>query len=194
MQDTQPLVARDAGIRTYRKGSFVFYNPVDQYLLFSEVITYMAPASAEGADAPGFAGLPFYVLTAAKGQTSDSGPPPPQIPEVPTKSQPSASPPPSAQNSTATPPPKSVFPHRIYAMIVSGQSDPAKVLPSQNTILIGGVVALGTASPAIVLPWSTGLRIMPDPGLILGNKIPPIVPSLIDLRIVRFESAANFSD
>ena len=82
----------------------------------------------------------------------------------------------------------------IHAVIVSGLSDPAKVIASSNVTLTGGIVALGkNASPSSTSSaWSPGLKIIPDYALLTGEKIPPVTPNIIDVRIVRQEVTADF--
>ncbi|HET9376038.1 MAG TPA: hypothetical protein VFO40_13775 [Chthoniobacterales bacterium] len=77
----------------------------------------------------------------------------------------------------------------IHAVIISGRSDPAKIVTSQNVTVTGGVVALGKdpAPPAQPSSWTAGLRILPDQALLTGTKIPPVTPNLIDVRIVSHE-------
>jgi hypothetical protein len=82
----------------------------------------------------------------------------------------------------------------IHAVIVSGLSDPAKVVVSPNVILTGGIVALGKNNPTASTPspWSPGLKIIPDYALLTGEKISPITPNIIDVRIVRQDVTADF--
>jgi hypothetical protein len=40
--------------------------------------------------------------------------------------------------------------------------------------------------------WSPGLRIIPDYALLTGEKIPPVTPNILDVRIVRQEVTADF--
>src|SRR6266404_2239485 len=89
-------------------------------------------------------------------------------------------------NPTPAPIPASVS---IHAVIISGRSDPAKIVTSQNVTLTGGVVALGKdpAPPAAPSSWTTGLHIVPDEALLTGAKIPPLTPNIIDVRIVKHE-------
>jgi hypothetical protein len=78
----------------------------------------------------------------------------------------------------------------IHAVIISGLSDPAKVITSANATLTGGVVALGKNPSPPAKPtaqWSSGLRIVPDEALLTGAKIPPLTPNIIDVRIVKHE-------
>jgi hypothetical protein len=77
----------------------------------------------------------------------------------------------------------------IHAVIISGRSDPAKIVTSQNVTLTGGVVALGKdpAPPVAPSSWTTGFRIVPDEGMLTGTKIPPVTPNIIDVRIVKHE-------
>ena len=83
----------------------------------------------------------------------------------------------------------------IHAVVISGLSDPAKVIVSPNVTLTGGIVALGKAGspPSTSSVWSPGLKIIPDYALLTGEKIPPVTPNIIDLRIVRQEVTADFS-
>jgi hypothetical protein len=85
-------------------------------------------------------------------------------------------------------------PSNIHAVIVSGLSDPAKVVVSPNVILTGGIVALGKNNSAASTPsaWSPGLKIIPDYALLTGEKIPPVTPNIIDVRIVRQDVSAAF--
>jgi hypothetical protein len=87
-------------------------------------------------------------------------------------------------------------PTNIHALIISGRSDPAKIVTSRNVTLIGGIVALGKdpsppAGPAS--QWSTGLRVVPDEALLTGQKIPPLTPNIIDVRIVKHEMTGDLS-
>ena len=83
----------------------------------------------------------------------------------------------------------------INAVLISGRSDPAKIVTSANVTLIGGVVALGkNASPSVTpSSWSTGLRIVPGQALLTGAKIPPLTPNIIDVRIVKHEVTGDLS-
>jgi hypothetical protein len=89
----------------------------------------------------------------------------------------------------SNPPPSPAVSANIHAVIISGRSDPAKIVTSQNVTLTGGVVALGKdpAPPAAPSSWTTGLRIVPDEALLTGAKIPPLTPNIIDIRIVKHE-------
>jgi hypothetical protein len=82
----------------------------------------------------------------------------------------------------------------IHAVIISGLSDPAKVIASPNVTLTGGVIALGKSPTPAATPsiWSPGLRIIPDYALLTGEKIPPVTPNILDVRIVRQEVTADF--
>jgi hypothetical protein len=102
--------------------------------------------------------------------------------------------PPSGPSSNLTPPSAAGgAPSNIHAVIVSGLSDPAKVVVSPNVILTGGIVALGKAASAqsTSSAWSPGLKIIPDYALLTGEKVPPVTPNIIDVRIVRQEVTAD---
>jgi hypothetical protein len=83
----------------------------------------------------------------------------------------------------------------IHAVIISGRSDPAKIVTSQNVTLTGGVVALGKdpAPPAVPSAWTTGLHILPDEALLTGAKIPPVTPNIVDVRIVKHEVVGDLA-
>jgi len=100
-------------------------------------------------------------------------------------SGPSTLPPPSAPGAA---------PSNIHAVIVSGLSDPTKVITSPNVILTGGIVALGKngSAPSTSSAWTPGLKIIPDYALLTGKKIPPVTPNILDVRIVRQEVTADF--
>jgi hypothetical protein len=85
-------------------------------------------------------------------------------------------------------------PARIHAVIISGLSDPTKIVASPNIQLTGGIVALGknTSSSVTTSAWSPGLEIIPDYALLTGKKIPPVTPNIIDVRIVRQDMTADF--
>jgi hypothetical protein len=72
---------------------------------------------------------------------------------------------PSGPSTSSVTPPlaPSGAPLNIHAVIVSGLSDPAKVVVSPNVILTGGIVALGKNNSAESTPsaWSPGLRSSP---------------------------------
>ena len=82
---------------------------------------------------------------------------------------------------------------QIHAVIVSSLSDPSQVLTG-NVNLTGGIVALGlpdSTSPQITGHWDPNVRITPDPELLNGDKIPPLVPNVIDVRIMHHEVSAT---
>ena len=103
---------------------------------------------------------------------------------------------PSGPSANLPPPPSAPggAPSNIHAVIVSGLSDPAKVIVSPNVTLTGGIVALGKngSSPSTSSAWSPGLKIIPDYALLTGEKIPPVTPNIIDVRIVRQDVTADF--
>ena len=106
--------------------------------------------------------------------------------------------PPLGPSTSNVPPPPPSAPvgasSKIHAVIVSGLSDPAKVIASSNVTLTGGIVALGKkGSPSSTSSaWSPGLKIIPDYAMLTGEKIPPVTPNIIDVRIVRQEVTADF--
>jgi hypothetical protein len=113
--------------------------------------------------------------------------------DAPPATQPSG----PATTSNLPPPPPSApggAPANIHAVIVSGLSDPAKVVVSSNVTLTGGIIALGKngSPPSNSSAWSPGLKIIPDYALLTGEKIPPVTPNIIDVRIVRQEVTADF--
>ena len=111
--------------------------------------------------------------------------------------------PPYGSNNLSTSPPGTPVPpggsrantsSNIHAVIISGLSDPAKVISSPNVTVTGGIVALGrnASLPSSSSAWSPGLRIVPDYALLTGEKIPPVTPNILDVRIVRQEVTADF--
>jgi hypothetical protein len=76
---------------------------------------------------------------------------------------------------------------QIHAVIVSNPSDPSQVL-SGNVDLTGGIIALGPPTGSLKPGrWDPRVRIIPDPDLLNGSKIPPLVPNVIDVRITHYE-------
>jgi hypothetical protein len=153
------------------RGSFQFSNPSSQTITIEEQIWWTRPEEL-------LAGFASQEWGEARGKSRVSGG---DNPIVPT---------PVPRPPTAPPLPPAVTRTSIHAVIISGRSDPAKVITSPNITLTGGVVALGrTSSPpsAAATAWSSGLRIIPDDALLTGKKIPPITPNIIDVRIVKHE-------
>lgn len=80
----------------------------------------------------------------------------------------------------------------ISAVIVSAAQSPwdaIKRTPGvRNVIVTGGIIALGkTPIPGEIPgggPEPMWLRVIPDPRLLNGSVIPPVVPNIIDVRIV----------
>jgi len=107
------------------------------------------------------------------GTFSPGAPAPPREPVPPT---------------TGTPPARRA---QIHAVIVSNLSDPSQVL-SGNVNLTGGIIALGPPTPSQKPGhWDPNVHITPDPDLLNGSKIPPIVPNVIDVRITHYEVTAT---
>jgi hypothetical protein len=75
-------------------------------------------------------------------------------------------------------------------VIVSGANSPWGAVQRgaglRNITVTGGIVALGTTpllgEPAPGSPQPGWLRVIPDPRLLGGSVIPPVVPNLIDIR------------
>ena len=161
-------------------GSVTWSNPVGQYIRISGNIDY-GGYDAGGGDLPFFW---FYL---------------PQGPSIATGGD-TQTPPTGSVTTTPPQPPLTTFlppspgQTNIHAIIISGLSDPAKVIASPNVTLTGGLVALGKGNVAggTVPTWSPGLRILPDYGLLMGTKIPPVTPNIIDVRIVRQQVQADF--
>ena len=98
----------------------------------------------------------------------------------------------SAGTPTTPPPPTAAAtprPPEIHAVIISGQSDPSKILRG-NVHLVGGLIALGR-QPGVPGTWDPGVTITPDAELVTGQKVPPITPNLFDVRITRYEISAT---
>jgi len=78
----------------------------------------------------------------------------------------------------------------IDAVIVSRANSPWAAVQRgpgvRNITVAGGIIALGrTPSPGEPPPGSAQpgwLRVIPDPRLLDGSVIPPVVPNLIDIR------------
>lgn len=83
---------------------------------------------------------------------------------------------------TDGPPPDSST-RRINALLVSGANNPSDVIDATRSLpaeIRGGIIALGVTP----LPGS-GTRVaklLPDPAFLSGEKIPPLVPWLFDIR------------
>jgi hypothetical protein len=90
----------------------------------------------------------------------------------------------------AAPPPAVPVDIAINAVIVSGANSPWAAVQRgpgvRNITVNGGLIALGkTPLPSEPLPGGAQpawLRVIPDPRLLDGSVIPPVVPNLIDIR------------
>jgi hypothetical protein len=159
-------------------GTFTFYNPIPQTVSISGsgTYTYILHQTVRGLYQS------FREWMVLPGQTTISGgETPPSLSQTVVSGQ-------SSRGSTPS------LHSAIHAVIISGLSDPAKVIASPNVTLTGGVIALGKnpMPPATPSTWSPGLRILPDYALLTGEKIPPITPNILDVRIVRQELTADF--
>jgi hypothetical protein len=163
------------GTSTVSYGTFSFDNPVSQFLEISGSGGYVREITR-----PIQSIYPlFQQWTVLNGQTTIvGGDTPPISPKIP--------PPESSQSSGRA------VRSNIHAVIVSGLSDPAKVIASTNVTLTGGIVALGRTASSLPSSWSSGLQIVPDYALLTGEKIPPVTPNILDVRIVRQEVTADF--
>ena len=87
----------------------------------------------------------------------------------------------------------------IHAVIVSGIQSPWNAISRapgvRNLTLTGGLVALGrTPRPGETVAGGSPpsfLKIIPDPKLLNGSMIPPIVPNVIDVRIIGYSVSAD---
>jgi hypothetical protein len=175
-QVNYPSVAQDATV--LNDGTFSFYNPIAQMVAISGSGTYVYNLWNEERIYP-----QFQEWTVKDGQTVFVG--------DSTSGGGSAVTPP-LRTTGLNPPP--VGRSNIHAIIISALSDPAKVIASPNVTLTGGIIALGKnpTPPATPSTWSPGLQIVPDYALLTGEKIPPVTPNVIDVRIVREEVTADF--
>ena len=80
----------------------------------------------------------------------------------------------------------------IHAVIVSAAQSPWDAVEKgpgvRNVIIVGGIVALGkTPIPGEIPgggPQPGWLRVIPDLRLLNGSMIPPVVPNIMDIRIM----------
>lgn len=157
-------------------GAVTWNNPVGQYIQISGIIDF----DGDGGNSP------FYWFYLPGGRTiASGGDTPPGGGNGVTTQNPT---------SPASPPVAPTVASSIHAVIISGLSDPAKVIASPNVTLTGGIVALGKASDSSPVPssWSLGMRILPDYDLLTGTKIPPVTPNILDVRIIRQHVSADF--
>jgi hypothetical protein len=164
-------------------GTFSFYNPVAQSVAISGSGTYTL-----------FIHLPVNsVYGASRDWVVLNGPTTIVGGDTPPASNSTLSPqgPSTGSQSVQSP---GIAPSNIHAVIISGLSDPAKVITTPNVTLTGGIVALGKngSPPSTPSSWSPGLRVVPDYALLTGEKIPPVTPNILDVRIVRQEVTADF--
>jgi hypothetical protein len=88
--------------------------------------------------------------------------------------------------------PKTPVDVRINAVIVSAAQSPwdaiTKAPGVRNVIVTGGIIALGKTPIEGEVPGGgpqpSWLRLIPDLDLCSGKKIPPVVPNVIDIRIM----------
>jgi hypothetical protein len=157
-------------------GTVSWNNPVSQYIQISGIIDF---------DGSG-GNLPFYWFYLPGGRSvASGGDTPPGGGNGVTTQNPTSPPSPPVAPTVAS---------SIHAVIISGLSDPAKVIASPNVTLTGGIVALGKANDSSTVPssWSLGMRILPDYDLLTGTKIPPVTPNILDVRIIRQQVSADF--
>jgi hypothetical protein len=82
----------------------------------------------------------------------------------------------------------------IHAVIISGAQSPWQAISKapgvRNVTLTGGLISLGkTTQPGEPVAGGTPppfLKIIPEPKLLNGSIIPPVVPNVIDVRIVGY--------
>jgi hypothetical protein len=87
----------------------------------------------------------------------------------------------------------------IHAVIISGVQSPwnaiSKALGVRTVTLTGGLISLGkTTQPGKPEAGGTPppfLKIIPEPKLLNGSIIPPVVPNVIDARIVGYSVTAE---
>jgi hypothetical protein len=80
----------------------------------------------------------------------------------------------------------------INAVIISAAQSPwdaiRRTTGVRNVVVTGGIIALGKTPIAGEVPGGgpqpAWLRLIPDLDLCSGKKIPPVVPNLIDIRIM----------
>jgi hypothetical protein len=88
---------------------------------------------------------------------------------------------------------------RINAVIVTGAVTPwgaiRKVAGVRNVYVTGSIIALGqTPLPGELPPGSpqpSWLHVRPDLSMVSGERFPPVVPNIIDVRIMYFPVEAD---
>jgi hypothetical protein len=176
---TLPISYLNAATERLGSAEVIWNNPVSQFIELSGEIYVL-----------GYGNNFFEWWYLPEGRSAATGgDTPPNAPPIV-----SVTPTPPQQTGSNPPPPPSSARSNIHAVIISGLSDPAKVISSINVTVTGGIVALGknVSPPAVPSAWSPGLEIIPDYALLTGQKIPPVTPNIIDVRIVRQEVTADF--
>jgi hypothetical protein len=172
IQSTTEVLGTSQGPHLLVEGSFQFTNPSNQSLTIEEQIWWTRPLE-------GLAGFPSQEWSSASGKSFVSG----------GDRRPIGTPTPIATQLPTTG-------SNIHAVIISGRSDPARIITSSNVTLTGGVIALGKDPSPPAKPttqWSSGLRIIPDQSLLTGAKIPPLTPNIVDVRIVKHEVVGDLA-
>ena len=188
----QVIASQQVGLDLFAdsgSGTMIWNNPAGQYIRLSGDIFVLGY---------GHGAYENWNITQGPSIAAGGDVPPGGSSTPPTVTQPTPAPtvvqsaPASSPNSNSPPAPRTRT--NIHAVIISALPDPAKVIISPNVTLTGGIAALGRDDAPSSAPssWSPGLQIIPDYGLLTGQKIPPVTPNIIDVRIVRHEVTADF--